>query len=177
MRTSLSSQPGVMSHGEAAIAVIIAGVADYKVSADPSAHLVTYALGSCLGITFHDERRNIGGLLHAMLPDSRLHHGECLRGAMFLDTGVPLVLDAMARAGACRADIRCKVFGGAQLLSADKFFRIGSKNIEAFTAITRELELDVLAWEVGGCMNRTIRLLNSTGDVLVKVPARADFIR
>jgi chemotaxis protein CheD len=177
MRTTTSSLPGLAGHGDAAIAVIIAGVADYKVSADPSAHIVTYALGSCLGITFHDARRNIGGLLHAMLPDSRLHRGECLRGAMFIDTGVPLVLDAMKRLGACRADIRCKVFGGAQIMSADHFFKIGQKNLEAFSALSREFDLDVVAWESGGCVNRTIRLLNSTGDVIVKVPARPDFIR
>jgi chemotaxis protein CheD len=174
----MTTQPGIYAgRSDAAIAVIIAGVADYKVSADPSAQLVTYALGSCLGITFHDKRRNIGGLLHAMLPDSRLHRDECLRGAMFIDTGVPLVLDTMVRVGACRADITCKVFGGAQIMSADRYFRIGAKNIEAFTALSRELDLAVTAWEVNGCINRTIRLLNSTGDVIVKVPASPDFIR
>ena len=47
---------------------VVVGVADFKISTDPLTYLVTYALGSCLGVTFYDEKRRIGGLLHAMLP-------------------------------------------------------------------------------------------------------------
>jgi chemotaxis receptor (MCP) glutamine deamidase CheD len=83
----------------------------------------------------------------------------------------------MVRAGANRREIRCKVFGGAQLLAADCFFRIGSKNIDAFSAFSREFDLDVAVWEVSGCVNRTIRLVNQTGEVFVKTPAKADFVR
>jgi chemotaxis protein CheD len=160
----------------AKVTTIVTGVADYKVTTDPNAHVVTYALGSCLGITFHDPRRKIGALLHIMLPDSGLHRGADVRKEMFVDTGVPLVLEAMTRAGASRANLQCKVFGGAQTMSADKFFRIGSKNIEAFTTVSRAFDLAVVAWEVSGCVNRTIRLVNSTGEVIIKTPSRPDFI-
>ncbi len=111
---------------------VVVGVADFKISTDPLTYIVTYALGSCLGITFHDERRRIGGLLHAMLPSSSLHSGQKIREAMFLDTGIPKILSSMMRAGAKKSDIRCKVFGGAQLMATDNFFRIGSKNIDMF---------------------------------------------
>ena len=168
---------GSLAAGGAASKILVVGVADYKVSTDPGAQLVTYALGSCLGITFHDPNRKIGGLLHAMLPDSKLHRGQSVREPMFIDTGVPLILNALARAGASRRDLRCKVFGGAQLLTADQFFRIGSKNIDAFYALSRSISLDVDVWEVSGRVNRTIRLLNNSGEVLVKVPAKPDFIR
>jgi chemotaxis protein CheD len=156
---------------------VVVGVADYKISTDPLTYLVTYALGSCLGITFHDEKRRIGGLLHAMLPSSSLHSGQKIREAMFLDTGIPKVLSSMIRAGAKKADIRCKVFGGAQLMATDNFFRIGSKNIDMFYKLTQEMELDVVAWEVSGRVNRTIRLDNHSGDVIVKVPSKPEFIR
>lgn len=156
---------------------VVVGVADFKISTDPLTYLVTYALGSCLGVTFHDEKRRIGGLLHAMLPSANLHPGQKIREAMFLDTGIPKVLSAMVRAGAKKNDIRCKVFGGAQLMATDNFFRIGSKNIDMFYKLSQELQLDVVAWEISGRVNRTIRLDNHTGDVIVKVPSKPEFIR
>jgi chemotaxis protein CheD len=156
--------------------MIVVGVADLKISTDPMTCLVTYALGSCLGVTFYDEKRRIGGMLHAMLPSASLNPGQKIREAMFLDTGIPKLLSAMTRAGAKMNDIRCKVFGGAQLMATDNFFRIGSKNIDMFYKLSQELQLDVVAWEISGRVNRTIRLANYTGDVIVKVPSKPEFI-
>ena len=51
---------------------LVVGVADMVVSNDPSAELVTYSLGSCLGITVYDPVKKVGGLLHLMLPESRI---------------------------------------------------------------------------------------------------------
>lgn len=156
---------------------IIVGVADYKISTEPATYIVTHALGSCLGITFHDDKRRIGGMLHAMLPSSKITQGEKIREPMFLDTGIPKLLTALIRAGAKKGDIRCKVFGGAQLMATDNFFRIGSKNIDMFYRLSQELDLDVVSWEVSGRVNRTIRLNNLTGDVIVKIPSKPEFIR
>jgi len=156
---------------------IIVGVADMKISTEPSTYLVTHALGSCLAVTFHDEKRRIGGLLHAMLPTSSIHKGQKIREAMFLDTGIPRLLASLIRAGARKQHIRCKVFGGAQLMATDHYFRIGSKNIDMFYRLSQEMELDIVAWEVSGRVNRSIRLNNRTGDVIVKIPSKPEFIR
>ena len=156
---------------------LVIGVADMVVSANPDEILVTYALGSCLGITLHDPDRCIGGMLHLMLPDSILHSRTAVRPAMFLDTGLPLLLQTMLDAGANRDGLRCKVFGGAQLLSADQFFRIGAQNVDACYKLTAALGLRVQVWEVSGRVNRTIRLCNRTGEVRVRVPARPEFVR
>ena len=156
---------------------IIVGVADLKISTEPATYIATHALGSCLGITFHDAKRRIGGMLHAMLPTSKITQGEKISEAMFLDTGIPKLLTALIRAGAKKADIRCKVFGGAQLMATDNFFRIGSKNIDMFYRLSQEIDLDVVSWEVSGRVNRTIRLNNLTGDVIVKIPSKPEFIR
>ena len=156
---------------------IIVGVADSKISTEPSTYIATHALGSCLGVTFHDSKRRIGGMLHAMLPTASLHEGPKIREAMFLDTGIPRLLAALIRAGGKKGDIRCKVFGGAQLMATDNFFRIGSKNIDMFYRLSHEMELDVVSWEVSGRVNRSIRLNNQTGDVIVKIPSKPEFIR
>ena len=43
------------------------GIADMKLL-QGSGLLVTYALGSCIGLCFHDPRLRLGALLHIMLP-------------------------------------------------------------------------------------------------------------
>ena len=43
------------------------GIADMKI-AQGSGVLITYALGSCIGLCFHDPRLHLGALLHIMLP-------------------------------------------------------------------------------------------------------------
>ena len=51
----------------------VVSVADMKVSANPGDTLVTYALGSCLGITVYDPVAHVGGMLHVMLPLSTIN--------------------------------------------------------------------------------------------------------
>ncbi|MFZ5806307.1 MAG: chemotaxis protein CheD [Verrucomicrobiota bacterium] len=156
---------------------IVVGVGDCKVSADPNIILTTYALGSCLGITAFDPEHKIGGLLHAMLPSSRAADREKNRHAMFVDTGMEDLLADMQAAGANVATLEFKVFGGAKVLEADHFFRIGVKNVEAFNEIVSRLGLNVRALEVGGNLNRTIKLQISSGRVKVKMPNQQEFYR
>ena len=45
------------------------GIGDMKVLRQEGT-LITYALGSCVGITLYDPVIKLGGLLHVMLPQS-----------------------------------------------------------------------------------------------------------
>ena len=49
--------------------LIRVGMADYKVGKNP-ATLISYGLGSCIGVSLYDPQTKVGGLLHIMLPDS-----------------------------------------------------------------------------------------------------------
>ena len=51
---------------------LIVGIGDCKLSTDPESNLVTYGLGSCIGITLYDPLTRVGGMLHYMLPDSSI---------------------------------------------------------------------------------------------------------
>src|SRR5450756_2144113 len=74
---------------------LVVGVADMAVSNDASAEIVTYSLGSCLGITIYDPLKKIGGLLHLMLPASNIDHAKAAEMPyMFVDTGVPRLFHA-----------------------------------------------------------------------------------
>ena len=108
---------------------LVVGVADMVVSNDASAEIVTYSLGSCLGIAIYDPVKKIGGLLHIMLPDSKIDATKAVTMPfMFVDTGVPRLFHAAYNLGADRSRLFLKVAGGAQLLDQEGIFNIGIRN-------------------------------------------------
>ena len=58
--------------GESSAQKLIVGIADLKTSANAADVVITYALGSCLGITAHDPVARVGGMVHVMTPSSTL---------------------------------------------------------------------------------------------------------
>ena len=72
----------------------VVGMADLKVSASPAERIITYALGSCLGIVVYDAQAGVGGMLHVMMPESEIDAKKAAANPyMFVDTGVPQLLD------------------------------------------------------------------------------------
>lgn len=175
--TTLPTASSTSDRPASSSAPIVVSMGEFRLSRDPNAELVAYTLGACLGVTFYDPHRRMGGILHAMLPTSHAHQGNKNRPTVFVDTGVQFALDELRRAGAVLGDLQCKVFGGAQAMAAGSLFRNGTNNSDMFCQVSREHELHVAAWEISGRVNRTIRLLNHNGDVIVKVPSREEFIR
>lgn len=47
-------------------------ISDAKVSDDPSDVLVTYSLGSCIGVCLYDPAIHVGGMLHYQLPTAKM---------------------------------------------------------------------------------------------------------
>ncbi len=94
---------------------------------------------------------------------------------MFVDTGMTDLLKKMHLLGSDPRRCECKVFGGAQVLQADSYFKIGQKNILAFQEIAKREGLHVKVAEVGGQHNRTIKLHFKTGQVSVKTPNQEIF--
>ena len=83
------------------VMTLTVGVSDMKVSNDPGAVLVTYSLGSCIGIAIYDSVVRVGGLLHFMLPESKLNLDKAkTTPCMFADTGIPALFKAAYKLGA-----------------------------------------------------------------------------
>ena len=60
-----------------------------KISGDNPDMLITYALGSCLGITVYDFNLKRAGLLHCMLPDSSIDRNKAAGNPyMYVDSGM-----------------------------------------------------------------------------------------
>ena len=64
-------------------------IGDMKIGQTPEV-LATEALGSCLCLTVYDPILQVGGLLHAMLPLSKINTQKAAQNPfMFVDTGIP----------------------------------------------------------------------------------------
>jgi chemotaxis protein CheD len=140
----------------------------------PNAVISTLGLGSCLGVTCYDPFRKIGALLHAMLPDSQKHRPLKPNVHMYLDLGIPALVEAVVSLGGDLANLEYKVFGGAQILQCNEYFSIGRQNVEMMKQLAARYRLNVVSWQVGGQCNRSIDLFLRDGRVLLRMPSKAE---
>jgi chemotaxis protein CheD len=145
-------------------------------SNDASGELVTYSLGSCLGVTVYDPLKKVGGLLHLMLPESRIDSKKAVTSPfMFVDTGVPQLFKTVFSLGGERFRVIVKVAGGAQFLDEQRTFNIGERNIQAFNEMISRNGLAVQARDTGGYNSRTLRFDLATGNVAIHSPGLAPY--
>lgn len=148
---------------------VVVGVGDGAVSADVETNLVTYALGSCVGVTLYDPEARVAGLLHYMLPLSVLDASRAqTRPWMYCDTGFKLLLDTMQSAGARRERIVARAAGGAQVLDSKGVFNIGRKNEQILRQTMAAYRLRLIEEYLGGSVSRTVNIDVATGRVSVR---------
>jgi chemotaxis protein CheD len=149
---------------------VVVGIAELAVSNNPNAILTTYALGSCVGIAIYDPVIRVGGLLHAMLPDSSLDPAKAqAQPGMFVDTGLATLLRGARQMRADRQRLKIFLAGGARIMDDQNLFNIGGRNLTAVAEYLRRENLRVTSEQVGGQANRTIALYVETGRVTLKV--------
>ncbi len=156
---------------------VVVGVADMKVSNNPDDILVTYSLGSCIGIAVHDPVAGVGGILHFMLPGSELDQDKARQKPfMFADTGIPRLFKSAYELGAQKSRMRVIVVGGSQVLDQHGFFNIGNRNQMAVRKIFHRNNVVIDFSDVGGNFNRTLRLAVKNGQTNLKVSGKSDKI-
>lgn len=139
------------------------------ISADPNSYLITYSLGSCIGIIMHDATVRVAGMLHFQLPDSKGHQERATQNPyMFGDTGIPLLFDQMFAHGANKQRIAISIFGGASMLDDKKLFKIGIKNARATKKILWQNCVSVRHEDIGGSDSRTISVEVASGNIKLK---------
>ena len=149
---------------------IVVGVGDMKISNDPEDVLVTYSLSSCIGLAIYDPVAKVGGLLHYMLPESSLDGSKARKNPyMFGDTGIPLLFKEAYKLGAKKNKLKVIVVGGAQILDQKGFFNIGKRNHTLLRKMFWKNNVMIDYEEVGGTVNRTIRLEIESGQAWLKV--------
>ena len=152
---------------------IVVGIADIKVSNNPEDTLITYALGSCIGVVVYDHVARVGGLLHFMLPESKINPQKAKENpCMFADTGVPLLFKTCYKYGAKKHRMIVKVAGGAEIMDEAGYFNIGKRNYAMLRKIFWRNGVLIHAEDVGGMVNRTVELDIATGEVRLKIPGQ-----
>ena len=147
----------------------ILGVGEVAVSNNASVTISTYALGSCVAVVAYDKPAGVGGIIHIMLPDSRLSPERAAQQpAMFADTGLPLMLKSMKDLKAKRDNIRAFVAGGASVIAGSDMFKVGERNILRVQELARSLAIPVIKTDIGGVNNRSLQLEIATGIVTLK---------
>ncbi|RLB85352.1 MAG: chemotaxis protein CheD [Deltaproteobacteria bacterium] len=147
----------------------IVGVADMKVSNNPEESIITYSLGSCIGLVIYDSVARVGGMLHYMLPESSIDKNKAVaRPYMFADSGIPRLFKSAYQLGAAKQRIKIYAAGGAEILDQKGFFNIGKRNYMALKKIFFKNKVMINKQDVGGNVNRTVRIEIATGDIYVK---------
>ncbi|GMV90334.1 MAG: chemotaxis protein CheD [Candidatus Hydrogenedentes bacterium] len=145
------------------------GISEMLVSRQAEDVLVTYSLGSCVGVAVYDPEIQVGGLIHCMLPLSRLDPERAKRTPeMFTDTGVPALLKAVLDLGASRKRLVVRVAGGAAPLSDNGVFKIGERNYTVLRKVLWKNDILIAGESVGGTVARTMTLYMDTGRTTVR---------
>lgn len=148
---------------------IVVGVADIAVTDDPAARLVTYALGSCIGVTIYDAEACVGGMLHFMLPQAKACPGRAeSRAAMFGDTGIPMLFDALEDLGARRDRMTVCAAGGAEIIADNGHFKVGARNRTLLRKLFWKNNILLSGEETGGTLSRTLFMRMSCGTVAIR---------
>lgn len=142
---------------------IIVGIADGKVAKSPAV-LISYALGSCVGICLYDRQLKVAGMVHILLPCQRfsVNQGNVYQ---FADTGIKkLVKVLIADYGAKRERLIAKIAGGAEMFQqAQAETGIGEKNVKAVRAALKSEGIPIVAEDTGKGHGRTILFSAQTG--------------
>jgi len=146
----------------------IIDISDAKVSRDPADELITYSLGSCIGVALYDGATGVGGMLHFQLPSSKQNSGSSDKPHMYADTGMACVLKKMVSLGADKKRINIKVAGGAQMLAPNDMFHIGKRNYAAIRQILWKNGMFIAKQDIGGSAPRNLLLKLKNGAVVVQ---------
>ena len=149
-------------------AIIMVGLGEVKISAEPDTVLACLGLGSCIAVSVFDPVAKVGGMAHVVLPNSHGKTGE--KAARYADIAVPRLLEKMRECGAVDSRLVINLAGGAQMSLAPgmgKAFKIGEDNVAAVCAALALEGLKPNTVITGGSKGRTMRLFIDSGRATV----------
>ncbi|HEB52788.1 MAG TPA: chemotaxis protein CheD [bacterium] len=148
---------------------IVVGVADMAIGSERDQRIVTYALGSCIGLTAYDPVSKVGGMLHFMLPQpGGKNDPMSLKQFMYATTGVPLLFRRLVERGAEQGRLVLVAAGGAEILEGAANMAIGKRNRTMLRKVLWKMKLALAAEDTGGSLARTMTLQLASGEVQVR---------
>lgn len=153
------------------------GISDCKVSNVSDDVLVTYALGSCIGVSICDKANHVAGLLHFQLPASRREaSGDKVNPLRYADSGMQAMLTQFQALGGDVKRSVIKIAGGASMLDAleaKPLASIGKRNYTAIRQYLWKKGLMINAEQCGGCEPRSMYCQVGTGEVRIGTESKS----
>ena len=152
---------------------LVVGIAEMKM-ASREGMLITYALGSCIGICLYDPVLRLAALVHVMLP-LNMETGR-KSPLKYADTGIRETLRQMEARGAKRNRVTAKIAGGARMFDVPgngSLGNIGQRNIESVHMPLKKEGVRLLKEDVGGSVARTLLFDAATGQACVRSKSEA----
>ena len=143
-----------------------------QVFVSAEAKSIVTILGSCVGVCIWDAVNRIGGATHFLLPN---WDGTGLASPRYGNVAVSILLQKLLEAGANRAQLRAKVFGGGCLFGSmrepgsNREPHLGSRNVEIALEMLAKARIPVMSTVVGMDRGQRIVFRTDTGDAEVKV--------
>jgi chemotaxis protein CheD len=132
-------------------------------------------LGSCVSACIRDRQTGIGGMNHFMLPNSGGDADSPASASMRYGTqAMEILINQLLKAGAQRANLEAKVFGGGRVLSGMQALNVGERNAAFVKDYLRAERIPVAASDLNDIHPRKVAYFPRTGKVLVKKLESAD---
>lgn len=123
--------------------------------------IIATGLGSCIAVCMWDEKHLIGGMNHFLLPFDSKSQAKSWNPEELVSTAsrygsyaMEMLINGLIERGACRSDLKVKLFGGAQMLGRNSM--IGEKNVAFILAFVQQEGLEVVAQDLGGLEPRRV---------------------
>lgn len=148
---------------------IVVGIGEFAVCNDKQSVIITHALGSCVAVSLWDPEAGVAGLIHVLLPDSKINPTRAAaQPAAFADTGIPLLFRSAYEMGVQKKRCQVRLVGGADVTSIGACGEsVGKRNILAARSLLWKNGVMVQKEAVGGSEARTVSLHVSDGAVQV----------
>jgi chemotaxis protein CheD len=149
---------------------VAVSIGEMAASSGAAVVISTRSLGSCIGIVLWDPGKGCGGMLHALLPDSKVSPARAARKpGQFVDTAIPALLSQLERLGASLPALIAKVVGGASVAGAGGVFDIGRANCDRAIAELTARRIPILASSTGGNASKAVSFEVGSGKVTVSI--------
>lgn len=159
----INSTPQKAAVGAMATQKVTVGIADMKIL-QFNGELITYALGSCVGVCLYDPNVKLAALIHIMLPIN-MEAGR--KNTMkYADTGIRETLKQLEARGARKERMIAKIAGGAKMFDLSgnsNLGNIGQRNVESVRLNLRREGIRLQSENVGGSVARTLSFFPADG--------------
>lgn len=147
--------------------IVVVGIAEANIVFHDKV-LVTYALGSCVGVCLYEKNIKIAGMIHVLLPSFHTFH-QITDIYKYADSGIPQLVKRMEMYGAKRKNLVAKIAGEAEMFCTEETKTgIGKRNIIAVKDTLNKLEIPIIAEHVGSNYGRSIWFSCKDGSLKVK---------